>query len=215
MAFLGTNYERIARQHLYRLFTQLPVGLESMLHAEKRGDRFYFCAFGGDYCFGTDMITLSGKRIVDPRVVLISLYAIHASPEPIRLEPFISFRDLPNSMPYEGAFRAQKKNSKPLKIPWTDKMGWWDPAAIFHLYYFPSLRSRFVTYSISLMKNSQDLLLVFFPLMRYLLCRLTAWPMLWSIHQRESLRSSVGIGLKKILARIAFPVHKPSGRTVC
>ena len=107
---MGTNYERIARQHLYRLFTQLPVGLESMLHAEKRGDRFYFRAFGGDCCFGPDMITLSGKRIVDPRVVLISLYAIHASPEPIRLEPSMPFRDLTNSMLYQGAFRAHSES---------------------------------------------------------------------------------------------------------
>ena len=104
MAFLGTIYERIAREHLSRLFTQLPVGLESMLQAEKSGDRFCIRAFGGGCCFAPDMITLSGKRIVDPGVVLISLYAIHASPEPIRLEPFISFTDLPNSMPYQGAF---------------------------------------------------------------------------------------------------------------
>ena len=106
---MGTNYERIGREHLSRLFTQLPVCLESMLHAEKRGDLFYFRAFGRDCCFGPDKITLSGKHIVDPRVVLISLYAIPASPEPIRLEPFISFRDFPNSMSYEVPVRTHSE----------------------------------------------------------------------------------------------------------
>ena len=47
-----------------------------MLHAEKRGERFYFRAFGEECCLGPDMITLSDKPIVDPRAVLISLYEI-------------------------------------------------------------------------------------------------------------------------------------------
>lgn len=112
-------------------------------------------------------------------------------------------------------FVQSTKNSKLLKIPWTAKMGWLVMAAIFHLYYFPSLRLRSAIYCISLMKSSQRLLLVFFRSMRYLLCRLTASPMFRSIHQRESLRSSVGVDLKKILAWAAFPVHKSPSKTVC
>jgi len=34
--------EKITRDHLSRPYAQLPDGLESMLHAEKRGGRFYF-----------------------------------------------------------------------------------------------------------------------------------------------------------------------------
>jgi hypothetical protein len=63
--------EKITHDHLSRPYAQLPDGLESMLHAEKRGGRFYFRAFGEECCLG---------------------------PEPIRLEPFKSFRDFPNSM---------------------------------------------------------------------------------------------------------------------
>jgi hypothetical protein len=47
-----------------------------MLHAVKRGERLYFGAFGEDCCLCPDMITLSDKPIVDPRAILISLYAI-------------------------------------------------------------------------------------------------------------------------------------------
>ena len=43
---LVTNYEKITRDHLSRLYAKLPDGLESMLHAEKREGRFYFRAFG-------------------------------------------------------------------------------------------------------------------------------------------------------------------------
>jgi hypothetical protein len=75
-AFLATNYEKITHNHLSRLYAQLPDGLKSMLHAEKRGERFYFRAFGEECCLGPEMITLSDKPIVDPRAVLISLYEI-------------------------------------------------------------------------------------------------------------------------------------------
>ena len=44
--FWVTNYEKITHDNLSRLYAQLPDGLESMLHAEKRGGRFYFRAFG-------------------------------------------------------------------------------------------------------------------------------------------------------------------------
>jgi hypothetical protein len=110
VVLLETNYARIARKRLSRLFARLPIGFESMLQAEKSENRFCFRAFGEDCCLGPDMITLSGKHIADPRVVLISLYAGHANPEPVRLEPFMSFRDLPNSMPYQGAFRANSES---------------------------------------------------------------------------------------------------------
>lgn len=106
VTFLGTNYERITRDNLSRIYCQLPGDLEERLQAKKWKNRFCFRAFGEDCCLGPDMITLSGEPIVDPRALLISLYARHASPKPIQLEPFLSFRDLPNSMPYQGAFSA-------------------------------------------------------------------------------------------------------------
>ena len=38
--------------------------------------------------------------------ILISLYALHAGPQPHKLEPLKSFRDFPDSMPYVGAFAS-------------------------------------------------------------------------------------------------------------
>lgn len=63
---------------------------------------------------GPDKISFSGIPSEDPRGLLVSLYAIKASPDPIQLEPLRSFRDLPGSMPYQGAFRA---NSEQVLVP--------------------------------------------------------------------------------------------------
>ena len=97
-------------ENLSRLFAQLPPDLENLLGAEKKGDHFYFRAFGEDCCVGPERITLSKKLSVDPTGLLISLYALHANPEPIQIEPLKSFKDLPGSMPYQVAFSTHSEN---------------------------------------------------------------------------------------------------------
>ena len=106
---MPTNYERLIRENLSRLFAQLPPDLEKLLGAEKKGGHFYFRAFGEDCCVDTECITLSNKTPVDPRGLLISLYALHANPKPVQYEPFKSFKDLPGSMPYHGAFSSHSE----------------------------------------------------------------------------------------------------------
>jgi hypothetical protein len=113
---LGTNYGKIIDENLSRLFSRLPGDLEDMLGGERRGDQFYLRAFGQDCSIYPDKITLSGKPVEDPRGLLVSLYAINARPDPIQIEPLKSFKDLPVSMPYQGAFRA---NSEQVLVPHT------------------------------------------------------------------------------------------------
>jgi hypothetical protein len=105
-----TNYEKLMHENLSKLFAQLPPDLENLLGAEKKGDHFYFRAFGENCCVGPERITLSNKPSIDPRGLLISLYALHANPEPIQIEPFKSFKDLPGSMPYQVAFSSHSEN---------------------------------------------------------------------------------------------------------
>ncbi len=107
---MGTNYKKIIHDNLSKIYAQLPDKLEKFLGAERKNDRFCFRAFGEDCCIGPDMISLSGGPVVNPRGLLISLYATHANPDPIQLEPFMSFKDLPDSMPYQGAFKAYSEN---------------------------------------------------------------------------------------------------------
>ena len=116
MSDLASNYGKIINENLSRLFSQLPDDLEDLLGVERRGDHFCFRAFGEECCIGPDKIALSGKPVEDPRGLLVSLYAINTSPDPIQLEPLRSFKDLPGSMPYQGAFRA---NSEQVLVPHT------------------------------------------------------------------------------------------------
>ena len=111
---MPTNYDTIIDQNIDRLFSQTLSDLDVRLGVEKRGDSFYFQALGETCCLSASGITLSGAPVGGPRGLIISLYALHAVPDPMILEPFKSFRELPNSMPYQGAFSA---NSERILIP--------------------------------------------------------------------------------------------------
>lgn len=109
-----SNYEKIIRENLTRIYHNLSENLEKALPATKKEHLFYFRAFGEDCCLGAEGITLSGRPVEGPKGLLISLYANHAGHDPIQLEPFQSFKDLPGSMPYHGAFIS---NSERILVP--------------------------------------------------------------------------------------------------
>jgi len=112
---VSTNYEKIIHGNLSGFYAQLPrEGVETCLGAESKGDGFGFRAFGEDCRIGPDGITLSGRTVVDPKGLLISLYAIHSGPDQVQIEPLKAFKDFPGSMPYQGAFSA---NSERILVP--------------------------------------------------------------------------------------------------
>jgi hypothetical protein len=51
--------------------------------------------------------------------LLTALYATHVTHDPIQLEPFKAFKDLPGSMPYHGAFTM---NSEKILVPGVTKI---------------------------------------------------------------------------------------------
>jgi len=111
---VSTSYEMIIRDNLREAFSRPFSELERSTGAKREGNTLTFRAFGQDCCLGPDKITLSGTRSLDPKGLLISLYARHAAPEKIRMAPFTSFRDFQGSMPYQDAFSA---NSERVLIP--------------------------------------------------------------------------------------------------
>jgi hypothetical protein len=112
---VATNYEKIIDKNLKGLFSQPPPGLDRSLGAKKRGESLTFHAFGQECCIDHEKVTLSGCQSVDPKGLIISLYAIHANLEQVQIEPFRAFKDLPGSMPYQGAFSA---NSERVLVPY-------------------------------------------------------------------------------------------------
>jgi len=114
---MESQYAGTVRENLSILFENMPKGLEKLLGAVRQGDEYSFRAFGEDCRIRRCSVLLSGKEVLDQRALLISLYALNRSPEEILIEPFISFRDFPDSMPYHGAF---SNNSERVLIPYVD-----------------------------------------------------------------------------------------------
>jgi len=112
---MSTNYEKIIQENLTGFYAQLNrEDAEKCLGADSKGDGFGFRAFGEECRVGPHDITLSGEKAVGPKGLLISLYAVYAGPEEIRVEPFKAFKDFEGSMPYQGAFSA---NSEKILVP--------------------------------------------------------------------------------------------------
>jgi hypothetical protein len=111
---MNTNYQQIIEGYLERLFTKPMEELEMALPAQREGDLYYFRSFGEACGLGPEGITLSGKPETGPKGLLIALYATHVSHDPIQLDPFKAFKDLPDSMPYHGAFTM---NSERILVP--------------------------------------------------------------------------------------------------
>jgi hypothetical protein len=116
---MPTRYETLIRDNLARFFDQALDDAASRLGAQAEGGVFSFRAFGEECRLSAGGITLSGHSVWAPVALLVSLYAVHARPEPVKLEPFQSFKDLPDSMPYHGAFAA---NAERILIPHVPKI---------------------------------------------------------------------------------------------
>jgi hypothetical protein len=82
-------------------------------------DGFEFEAFGQACRLQPGRILLGGKEPAGVLGILISLYALNANSSPLVLEPMKSFKDLPNSMPYSGAFVTHTQN---ILIPHVDRI---------------------------------------------------------------------------------------------
>jgi len=101
------NYEKIVRDNLSRLYSNLPENLAANLPAKREGECFRFTAFGKECLLSPDKITLGGQEGDSVLGILISLYALHARPDDCEPEPFKAFKEFPDSMPYVGAFNAR------------------------------------------------------------------------------------------------------------
>jgi hypothetical protein len=107
---MASNYEKIIDQNLAALEgPSNRTNLEAWLPAEKRGSSYEFRAFGETCSLGRKEIALSGKKESGPKGLILSLYALHAVPDPLILEPFKAFKDFPGTMPDHGAFAANSQ----------------------------------------------------------------------------------------------------------
>ena len=116
---MSNNYAKIVADNLIRLYGDLPKDLARALPGDQDRDRFVFEAFGERCEIRPDGILLGKVQQTGVIGILISLYALHARPEPSVLEPFKAFKDFPNSMPYAGAFVT---HTQQILVPYVERI---------------------------------------------------------------------------------------------
>jgi hypothetical protein len=116
---MSNNYAKIVQDNLKKLYENLPSGLAAALPAQQNGDSFLFEAFGDTCEIRSDGIFLGEVQQTDVIGILISLYALNAGLETCLVEPLKAFKDLPNSMPYAGAFVS---HTQKILVPYVEKI---------------------------------------------------------------------------------------------
>jgi hypothetical protein len=114
---MADNFARIIQNNLGRLFSAGVANLECDLPARRDGDAFFFEALGESCRLASDGIILGGRRETGPAGILITLYALHACPETEVVQPLTAFKEIPDSMPYVGAFAARTETVLVPKVP--------------------------------------------------------------------------------------------------
>jgi hypothetical protein len=113
------NYSKIVQDNLNRLYGNLPKDLANNLPGEQDGKRFVFDAFGERCVIEPERITLGEEEHSSVFGILISLYALNACSDICVPSPLKSFKELPDSMPYVGAFTT---HTEQLLIPHVAKI---------------------------------------------------------------------------------------------
>ncbi|MHB8069168.1 MAG: DUF3786 domain-containing protein [Desulfobaccales bacterium] len=103
---MGQNYLPIRNDYLHQAWARTPAVLSACLPAALQDNGLNFQAFGEACRLDAADITLAGVSAAGPEGLLIALYASAVPDKPVQLDPLKSFKELPNSMPYQGAFAA-------------------------------------------------------------------------------------------------------------
>jgi hypothetical protein len=101
---MGENFLQIQKEFLRQAWSRPPEEMEAALPARRQGNCFLFRAFGEACELYPQEIILGGQRLTGPEGIIISMYASTVHNEPLQLHPLKSFKELPESMPYQGAF---------------------------------------------------------------------------------------------------------------
>lgn len=116
---MSSNYAKIVQDNLKKLYENLPSDLVGALPARQNGDSFLFEAFGDTCEIRSDGIFLGEVQQTGVIGILIALYALNAGLETCLVDPLKAFKDLPNSMPYAGAFVT---HTQQILVPYVEKI---------------------------------------------------------------------------------------------
>ncbi|MGD8260927.1 MAG: DUF3786 domain-containing protein [Desulfobacterales bacterium] len=111
------NYEKICQDNLRQLYSNLPENLDQLLPGQRQNDEFLLKAFGKSCRITPGGICLGDTAESGVPCILVSLYALHAKADFCIPTPYKAFREIPNSMPYVGAFST---HTEKVLIPYID-----------------------------------------------------------------------------------------------
>jgi hypothetical protein len=101
-----TAYAAIIRGHLADVFQGDTGILASYPGIRPTSDGFELTAFGQPCRISSQGVSIAGQPDWGPRGIIIGLLARHAVSDVCIETPWRAFRELPDSAPYAGAFRA-------------------------------------------------------------------------------------------------------------
>ncbi|MBW2071415.1 MAG: DUF3786 domain-containing protein [Deltaproteobacteria bacterium] len=104
---MSKQYLQILKEHLEHAWRRGERQLEKALPAIRREGCLKFSAFASTCLLCPDKILLDGEELLGPEGILIALYARHVEQKLPQLHPLQSFKELPGSAPYQGAFEAR------------------------------------------------------------------------------------------------------------
>ncbi len=113
------NYAKIVQDNLTRLYKNLPSDLSRAIPARMEDENFIFSAFGEECRINPNGIILGKDQQTSVPCILISLYALNAKPDQMILTPYRSFKEIPDSMPYAGAFTT---HTEKILVPYVEKI---------------------------------------------------------------------------------------------
>jgi hypothetical protein len=108
---MSQNCLIIRNAYLRKAWARAPAELSRCLPAELQGESLRFRAFGEECRLTETEITLGGQTAAGPEGLLLALYASQVPELPVQLQPLRSFKDLPHSLPYQGAFAVHAEGS--------------------------------------------------------------------------------------------------------
>ena len=115
--FMASAYATIIKDNLERFFALDVDERAGAMGARRDGDGLQFMAFGSACRLSPAGITLDGQPEQGPRGIIISLYGLHATGDDAVLEPLQSFKEIPNSAPYVGAFANRTEQALVPLVP--------------------------------------------------------------------------------------------------
>jgi hypothetical protein len=113
------NYAAIIQNNIRQLFEMDLDERATALTAQHQDGTLIFKAFGHQCTLGPQGITLDNCEESGPRGIVISLYGLQAQDDALVGQPFKSFKELPGSMPYVGAFTNRTEQAL---TPYVDRL---------------------------------------------------------------------------------------------